>query len=170
MTARKARKHPGITQTASSTPPSAYRNQRAPAPLSVIPEGNLLLLLPLPLPLLFCLSFPKGICCCIRSCRCPCLSVCHSRRESAVAFAIAVAFAFLSVIPKGNLLLPRSPANAILPPTSTPTQARDSPKCSEFEEQGRNSGIMKRAAERACPDRRLRRALYPGPNSPQFEE
>ena len=107
MTARKARKHPGITQTASSTPPSASRNQRAPAPLSVIPEGNLLLplLLPsqLPLPLPFCLSFPKGICFCPRRCRCPCLSVCHSRRES--AFALAVALAFLSVIPEGNLLL-----------------------------------------------------------------
>jgi hypothetical protein len=32
----------------------------AVAPLFVIPEGNLLLLLPLPLPP--CLSFPKGIC------------------------------------------------------------------------------------------------------------
>ena len=105
MTARKARKHPGITQTASSTPPSAYRNQRAPAPLSVIPEGNLLLPLQLPLPLPFCLSFPKGICFCPRSCRCPCLSVCHSRRESSFALAAAVAPAFLSVIPEGNLLL-----------------------------------------------------------------
>jgi hypothetical protein len=33
--------------------------------LSVIPEGNLLLLLSLLLPLLFFLSFPKGICFCL---------------------------------------------------------------------------------------------------------
>jgi len=52
----------------------------------------------LPLPLLFFLSFLKGICCC----PCPCFSSCHSRRKSAVALALA----FLSVIPEGNLLLP----------------------------------------------------------------
>ncbi|HVB28924.1 MAG TPA: hypothetical protein VNG91_03825, partial [Terriglobia bacterium] len=34
------------------------------ASLSVIPAGNLLLLLSLPLFLLFFLSFPQGICCC----------------------------------------------------------------------------------------------------------
>jgi hypothetical protein len=56
--------------------------------LSVIPSGNLLLPLP------FFLSFPPGIC------FCPCLSFCHSLRESASALA------FLSVIPSGNLLLP----------------------------------------------------------------
>ena len=67
--------------------------------LVVIPEGNLLLLLLLLLPLpllllllllsLFWLSFPKGICCCSCSCSCSCcrFSGCHSRRESASAFA-----------------------------------------------------------------------------------
>jgi len=49
------------------------------------------------LPLPFRPSFPKGIC----FCSCLCLSVCHSRRES----AFAVAFAFPSVFPEGNLLL-----------------------------------------------------------------
>jgi len=67
--------------------------------LSVIPSGNLLLLLPLPL--LFYLSFLKGICFCC--CPCHCLSFCHSLGESASAVALAVAF--LSVIPEGNLLL-----------------------------------------------------------------
>jgi len=61
--------------------------------LSVIPSGNLLLLVPLP----FFLSFPLGICFCI----CLCLSFCHSLWES----ASACAFAFLSVIPSENLLL-----------------------------------------------------------------
>ncbi|MEO7029300.1 MAG: hypothetical protein ABI147_07835, partial [Acidobacteriaceae bacterium] len=55
--------------------------------LSVIPAGNLLLLL------LFFLSFPQGICFCF------CFSFCHSRREPAFVLA------FLSVIPVGNLLL-----------------------------------------------------------------
>ncbi len=82
------------SKTTKSAPAFAAALAFALAFLSVIPEGNLLL----PLPLLFCLSFPKGICCCC----CPCFSVCHSRRESAVA----VAPAFLSVIPEGNLLLP----------------------------------------------------------------
>jgi len=49
--------------------------------LAVIPEGNLLLLLPLPL--LFFLSFPQEIRFC--SCLCRCFSFCHSRRESASA-------------------------------------------------------------------------------------
>ena len=78
--------------------------------LVVIPAGNLLL----PLPLLSSLSFPQGICfcCCfcfpwlsfpqgICFCCCFCFPRCHSRRESASAFA----FAFLVVIPAGNLLL-----------------------------------------------------------------
>jgi len=59
--------------------------------LSVIPAGNLVLLLSLPL--LFCLSFPQGICFCF--CRCPCFSVCHSRRESAFHtphFTLTLAF------------------------------------------------------------------------------
>jgi hypothetical protein len=76
--------------------------------LSVIPAGNLLLLLLLPLP--FCLSFPEGICFCF--CCCLCFSVCHSRRESASAFAVA--FVFLSVIPEGNLLLLGAVAPQIL--------------------------------------------------------
>ena len=42
---------------------------------------------PQPLLLLFCLSFPKGICCCL--CLCLCFSFCHSRRESAVCFVLS---------------------------------------------------------------------------------
>jgi len=42
---------------------------------------------------------------------CTCFSCCHSRRESASSFVfvLAVALAFLSVIPAGNLLLPGAP-------------------------------------------------------------
>jgi len=58
----------------------------------------------LPLPLLFLLSFPPGIC--FFRCRCPCFSCCHSLRESASSVAVAVALAFLAVIPSGNPLLP----------------------------------------------------------------
>ncbi len=75
--------------------------------LSVIPSGNLLLLLFLPLPLLFFLSFPPGICFCCCACLCPCFSFCHSLRESAFAVVLAFALAFLSVIPSGNLLCGR---------------------------------------------------------------
>jgi len=70
--------------------------------LSVLPSGNLLL--PRPLPLSFFLSFPLGICFFPGHCRC--LSFCHSLWESASSPAVAVVF--LSVIPSGNLLLPRS--------------------------------------------------------------
>jgi len=73
--------------------------------LAVIPSGNLLLHLSLPLPLLFLLSFPLGICFFFCPCGCRCLSFCHSLWESASSFVLAVAVAFLSVIPSGNLLL-----------------------------------------------------------------
>ncbi len=100
--------------------------------LVVIPAGNLLLPLSLlsslsfPQGICFCfclclcfpwLSFPQGICFCF--CLCLCFPRCHSRRESASAFAFAflgchsrresasaIVFAFLVVIPAGNLLLP----------------------------------------------------------------
>ena len=83
--------------------------------LVVIPEGNPRLTSPLPLSVLafpLLLSYPKGTCVCLCHCRClfsPFLSGCHSRREPAFAFAVAVVCSRLSslvVIPEWNPRLP----------------------------------------------------------------
>ena len=92
------------------------------------------------MPLPFLLSFPQGICFCFCSCFCCCLSCCHSRRESAVpvvsrqpsvvshpaAFVVAFVFAFLVVIPEGNLLFP-SVLHPCKPATNGSATAQSAP-------------------------------------------
>jgi hypothetical protein len=60
---------------------------------------------PSPLPLPFLLSFPKGICFCFCPSPLPLPFCCHSRRESASAFALRLCRCLFVVIPEGNLLL-----------------------------------------------------------------
>ena len=78
------------TRDQRERPQNARLPRTVARPLHAMPccHSRRNLLLPLP----FLLSFPQGICCCL------CPSCRHSRRKSAVAFALLV------VIPAGNLL------------------------------------------------------------------